>query len=95
MARRKSLRDIEIQRLRIQDAINAQARNVTTNREYDRLNSRANLVDRIARTYSTNIQRANGWRYMPNSFYGDPEKIRKKISPSVYRGLRTAFGSQG
>jgi protein subunit release factor A len=87
MARRtKSLKDIEKQRLRISRALSERAINASQS-DFDNLQKRNARTNRIAKRYSENIQKANNWSYMPNSFYGEPEKINKQVAQRTYMGM--------
>ena len=86
MARTKSLKDIEKQRLRIKRGLSEMARHASQ-ADYDRYSNLYARASRAAKRYSENIQKANGWQYMPNSFFGDPQMINKQETQRVYMGL--------
>ena len=98
MARRKSLLNIEQQRVRLTDEVSRQyraaqnryfssGRNADDAQRLDALERRYTAINGAARRYDANIRRAVGIPSGMNSYYGDRNLIARPVSRRVYMGL--------
>ena len=98
MPRKKSIVNVEAQRVRLQNELSHQYRaaqeryfnggqNAADLKRMETVARRSATVNRIANRYDKNIRRATGVSDTVNSFYGDRRLITQKVSRRTYIGL--------